>query len=286
MFMPVRRNWMRLYTFAVNGEQKVGVEHGGRLVELPYPTLIDLMRAGEAGLAAAASATGPSYDLDAVQVLAPIPRPGKILCSGLNYNSHIEENPGARMLADPRFFAKFPDNVIGTGQPIRWPGEKYQVDYEVELAVVFGHTLPAGSPPERVMDAIFGYTILHDVSARWMQFHEANEVLGKNFDTFAPMGPCIVTKDEVPDPSKLRLTLKLNGQTMQDRTNDDWCFPLPRLISWITQGLTLHPGDVVSTGTPAGVGLFRNPQVWLKPGDVCELEISGIGRLVNPVVEG
>lgn len=277
---------MRLYTFATNNAQRVGVERSGRLVAVPFATMIDLIRAGEAGLATAATATGPSYDLDAVQMLAPIPRPGKILCSGLNYNSHIEENPGAKMLADPRFFAKFPDNVIGPGQPIRWPGEKYQMDYEVELAVVFGKTLPAGSPPDAVMDAIFGYTILHDVSARWMQFYEANEVLGKNFDTFAPMGPCIVTKDEIPDPSKLRLTLKLNGQTMQDRTNEDWCFPLPRLISWITQGLTLQPGDVVSTGTPAGVGLFRNPQVWLKPGDVCELEISGIGKLVNPVVEG
>jgi 2,4-diketo-3-deoxy-L-fuconate hydrolase len=187
------------------------------------------------------------------------------------------------MLEDPRFFSKFPDNVIGPGQPIRYPGEQYQMDYEVELAVIIGKSLPVGSPAAAVMDTIFGYTILHDVSARWMQFHDASEVLGKNFDTFAPMGPCIVTKEEIPDPSKLRLTLKLNGQTMQDRTNEDWCFPLPRLIGWITQALTLYPGDVVSTGTPAGVGLFRKPQVWLKPGDLCELEISGIGKLINPV---
>ena len=275
---------MRLYTFAANGQAKVGVERDGRLVESSYATMLDLIKAGQAGLAAASAASGPSHELAAVKLLAPLPRPGKILCSGLNYNSHIEENPGAKLLADPRFFSKFPDNVIGPGEPIRWPGENYQMDYEVELAVIIGQTLPVGSPAEVVMDAIFGYSILHDVSARWMQFHEANEVLGKNFDTFAPMGPCIVSKDEIPDPSKLRLTLKLNGQTMQDRTNEDWCFPLPRLISWITQGLTLYPGDVVSTGTPAGVGLFRKPQVWLKPGDICELEISGIGKLVNPVV--
>jgi 2-keto-4-pentenoate hydratase/2-oxohepta-3-ene-1,7-dioic acid hydratase in catechol pathway len=274
---------MRLYTFATNGQQKVGVERNGQLIELPFASMIDLIKAGEAGLAAAGNASSPHYDLTSVQVLAPLPRPGKILCSGLNYNSHIEENPGAKLLDDPRFFSKFPDNVIGPGQPIRWPGEKYQMDYEVELAVVIGQTLPVGAPAEAVMAAIFGYSILHDVSARWMQFHEANEVLGKNFDTFAPLGPCIVTKDEIPDPSKLRLTLKLNGQTMQERSNEDWCFPLPRLISWITQGLTLYPGDVVSTGTPAGVGLFRKPQVWLKPGDICELEISGIGKLVNPV---
>jgi 2,4-didehydro-3-deoxy-L-rhamnonate hydrolase len=276
---------MKLYTFTTNDTPKVGVERDGHLVELPYASMIDLIHAGEAGLAAAQTASGPSHALDQVTVLAPLPRPGKILCSGLNYNSHIEENPGAKMLEDPRFFSKFPDNVIGPGQPIRYPGEQYQMDYEVELAVVFGKTLPVGSSAEAVMDAIFGYTILHDVSARWMQFHDANEVLGKNFDTFAPMGPCLVTKDEIPDPSKLRLTLKLNGQTMQDRTNEDWCFPLPRLIAWITQGLTLRLGDVVSTGTPAGVGLFRQPQVWLKPGDVCELEISGIGKLINPVQE-
>jgi 2-keto-4-pentenoate hydratase/2-oxohepta-3-ene-1,7-dioic acid hydratase in catechol pathway len=274
---------MRLYTFEINAQPKVGVERAGELVELPYASMIDLIKAGEAGLTAAHTASGPSYELASAKLLAPIPRPGKILCSGLNYNSHIEENPGAKMLGDPRFFSKFPDNVIGPNQPIRYPGEQYQIDYEVELAVVFGKTLPVGSPATAVMDAIFGYTILHDVSARWMQFHDANEVLGKNFDTFAPMGPCIVTKDEIPDPSQLRLSLKLNGQTMQDRTNEDWCFPLPRLISWITQGLTLYPGDVVSTGTPAGVGLFRNPQVWLKPGDLCELEISRIGKLVNPV---
>jgi len=278
---------MRLYTFEVNKQQKVGVERDGSLVELPFANMIELINAGSKGLNAAKKALkskdAATYNLKKAKVLAPIPRPGKILCSGLNYNSHIEENPGAKMLSDPRFFSKFPDNVIGPNQPLRYPGEKHQMDYEVELAVVFGKTLKVGSGEAPVMDAIFGYTILHDASARWMQFKDANEVLGKNFESFCPMGPCIVTADEIPDPSKLRLTLKLNGQVMQDRTNEDWCFPLPRLIAWITQCLTLYPGDVVSTGTPAGVGLFRKPQVWLKPGDICELEISGIGKLVNPV---
>jgi 2-keto-4-pentenoate hydratase/2-oxohepta-3-ene-1,7-dioic acid hydratase in catechol pathway len=245
--------------------------------------MLDLINAGRNGLAAAKKAAGAAHDLKKAKILAPIPRPGKIWCSGLNYRSHIEENPGAKMLDDPRFFAKFPDNVIGPKQPIKYPGEKYQMDYEVELAVVIGKTLKQGSGEDAIMDAVFGYTILHDVSARWMQFKDANEMLGKNFDTFAPMGPCLVTKDEIPDPSKLHLTLKLNGQIMQDRTNEDWCFPLPRLIAWLTQAITLNPGDVISTGTPAGVGLFRKPQVWLKPGDVCELAISGIGTLINPV---
>ena len=274
---------MRLYTFSANKQQKVGVEREGKLIELPFASMLDLIKAGRSGLTQAKKADGTAYDLKRTKILAPIPRPGKIWCSGLNYNSHIEENPGAKMLDDPRFFTKLPDNVIGPKQPIKWPGEKYQMDYEVELAVIIGKTLKQGSGEAAVMDAIFGYSILHDVSARWMQFKDNNEALGKNFDTFAPMGPCIVTKDEIPDPSKLRLTLRLNGETMQDRTNEDWCFPLPRLIAWLTQGITLNLGDVVSTGTPAGVGLFRKPQVWLKPGDVCELEISDIGVLVNPV---
>jgi 2-keto-4-pentenoate hydratase/2-oxohepta-3-ene-1,7-dioic acid hydratase in catechol pathway len=271
---------MRLYTFEVDGKQKVGVEQAGRLVELPFASMIDLIKAGPD---AAAHANGPSYNLASVKLLAPIPRPGKVLCSGLNYRSHIEENPGAKMLDDPRFFAKMPDNVIGPNEPILWPGEQYQMDFEVELAVVFGKTLPRNSPESAVMESIFGYTILHDVSARWMQFKDNNEIMGKNFDTFAPMGPCIVTKDEILDPSTLRLTLKLNGEIMQDRTNEDWCFPLPRLIAWLNTAMTLYPGDIVSTGTPAGVGLFRNPPVWLKPGDICELTISDIGALVNPV---
>ena len=274
---------MKLYTFEVQKQQKVGVERDGKLFETPYASMLDLINAGRNGLAAAKKAAGAAYDLKKAKILAPIPRPGKIWCSGLNYRSHIEENPGTKMLDDPRFFAKFPDNVIGPKQPIKYPGEKYQMDYEVELAVVIGKTLKQGSGEDAIMDAIFGYTILHDVSARWMQFKDANEMLGKNFDTFAPMGPCLVTKDEIPDPSKLHLTLKLNGQIMQDRTNEDWCFPLPRLIAWLTQAITLNPGDVISTGTPAGVGLFRKPQVWLKPGDVCELAISGIGTLINPV---
>jgi 2-keto-4-pentenoate hydratase/2-oxohepta-3-ene-1,7-dioic acid hydratase in catechol pathway len=133
------------------------------------------------------------------------------------------------------------------------------------------------------MRHVFGYTILHDVSARWIQFKDNNETMGKNFDTFCPMGPCLVTADEIPDPAKLRLQLRLNGRVMQDRTNEDWCFPLPRLIEWLSMAMTLEPGDVMSTGTPAGIGYFREPKVFLKPDDVCDLEISRIGTLTNPV---
>jgi len=301
---------MRLYTFeAKKRQQRIGAEVAGRLVDLNVAhaarlgrrsavlanSMLELIRGGEAALKQAKQALAFAeknpkrakaftYNLAGVNVLAPIPRPGKIFCSGLNYRSHVEENPAATFLADPRFFVKVSSAVIGPGEAIRWPGEKFQVDYEVELAVIIGRSARRLAQ-NAAMQHVFGYTIFHDVSARWVQFKDKNEDMGKNFDTFAPMGPCLVTADEIPDPGKLRLSLRLNGQRMQDRTNADWCFPLPRLLEWLTMGTTLEPGDVVTTGTPAGIGFFRKPQVFLKPGDVCELEISGIGKLVNPVVK-
>ena len=301
---------MRLYTFEANKRQElIGSEVAGRLIDLNAAhaarvdrraarladSMLELIRGGDVALKRARQALifaekNPkrakafTYDFAKIKVLAPIPRPGKIFCSGLNYRSHVEENPSAIFLTDPRFFVKVSSAVIGPGEAIRWPGEKFQVDYEVELAVVIGR--PARRlTQDNALAHVFGYTVFHDVSARWIQFKDKNEDMGKNFDTFAPMGPCIVTADEIPDPAKLRLSLKLNGNVMQGRTNEDWCFPLPRLLEWLTMGATLEPGDVVTTGTPAGIGFFRQPQVFLKPGDVCELEISGIGKLVNPVVK-
>jgi 2,4-didehydro-3-deoxy-L-rhamnonate hydrolase len=279
---------MRLYTYEWNGETRVGVEKDGGLVDLSarFGSMLELIRGGETALALArrtCDATPEVTPLDAVRILAPIPRPGKILCSGLNYKSHIEENPGATFLDDPRFFVKLSSAVIGPGEPIRHPGAEFQVDYEVELAVVIGRPMFRPRQSE-VMKHIFGYTILQDVSARFIQFKDKNEDMGKNFDTFAPMGPCIVTADEIPDPASLHLHLLLNGQVMQDGTNADWCFPLPRLLAWLAMAMTLESGDVVTTGTPAGIGYFRDPQVFLKPGDVCTLEIESVGRLENPVV--
>jgi 2-keto-4-pentenoate hydratase/2-oxohepta-3-ene-1,7-dioic acid hydratase in catechol pathway len=300
---------MRLYTFEAKKRQLVGAELDGRLIDINAShaarlgrrtavlatSMLDLIRGGDALLkrarqALSFAAKNPkrarafTHEFSKIKVLAPIPRPGKIFCSGLNYRSHVEENPAATFLADPRFFVKVSSAVIGPGEAIRWPGEKFQVDYEVELGAVIGR--PARRLSQKnALGHVFGYTIFHDVSARWVQFKDKNEDMGKNFDTFAPMGPCLVTADEITDPAKLRLSLKLNGRLMQDRTNEDWCFPLPRLLEWLTMGTTLEPGDVVTTGTPAGIGFFRQPQVFLKPGDVCELEIAGIGKLVNPVVK-
>jgi 2,4-didehydro-3-deoxy-L-rhamnonate hydrolase len=279
---------MRLYTFAARNIQKVGAERDGKLVELPFASMLALIEAGREGLVAAKAALNKArartHDLRAVKLLAPIPNPGKVLCSGLNYKSHVLENPSAKFLSAPRFFAKLPGSIIGPGAPIKHPGLDYQVDWEVELAVVFGKKTRRVSQTN-AMRSVFGYTILHDVSARYIQFKDANEMMGKNFDSFCPIGPCIVTKDEIPQPEKLQLTLKVNGETKIDMGNHDWCFTLPHMIEWLSMAMTLHPGDIMTTGCPAGVGYFAKPQAFLKPGDVCELEISNIGRLINPVIK-
>jgi 2-keto-4-pentenoate hydratase/2-oxohepta-3-ene-1,7-dioic acid hydratase in catechol pathway len=216
-------------------------------------------------------------------LLAPIPRPGKILCSGVNYRSHVDENPNARLPDEPFFFAKLPSAVIGPGEPIVHPRITQQLDYEVELAIVIGSTMRR-TVPEQVMQHIAGYTLLHDVSARDVQFKDNQITLGKNFDSFCPLGPCIVTADEVANPGNVRLRTYLNGRVMQDGTTRDWLFPLPRLLSFLSHVMTLEPGDVIGTGTPAGVGLFHKPPVFLQPGDKVAIEGEGIGRLENPVV--
>jgi 2-keto-4-pentenoate hydratase/2-oxohepta-3-ene-1,7-dioic acid hydratase in catechol pathway len=304
---------MKLYTFQLDHHQRIGAEQNGRLIdisaahsawlasqgreELPLAAdMLSLLQEGEAGLEAARQALAfaveagsnsearLAYDVEEVRLLAPIPRPGKILCSGINYLSHKEENPEAKLPEEPFFFSKLPSAVIGPGQPIIHPGPALtqQVDYEVEFAVVIGRTMRQTAEAE-VMGCIAGYTILHDVSARDVQFKDNQITLGKNFDTFAPMGPCIVTRDELPEPGNCRLRTLLNGQVMQDGSTKDWLFSLPRLLSFLSRVMTLEPGDVVTTGTPAGVGVFRQPKVFLQPGDVVTLEIEGIGRLENPV---
>ncbi len=261
---------------------------------LPFQ-MLDFLRAGEPAMQAAREvcaymAKRPAvpvgerlaYAFEEVKLLAPIPRPGKILCSGINYRSHKEENPNATMPTEPFFFSKLPSCVIGPGDPIVKPAQTNQLDYEVEFAVVIGRRMKQIAEKD-VMGCLAGYTILHDVSARDVQFKDSQITLGKNFDTFCPLGPCIVTRDELPDPPLVKLRSYLNGAVMQDGSTADWVFPLPRLLSFLSSVMTLEPGDVVSTGTPAGVGVFRKPQVFLKPGDTVRLEIKGIGLLENPV---
>ena len=223
-----------------------------------------------------------THDLEGLRLLAPIPRPGKILCSGINYRSHLEENPKAILPEEPFFFAKLPSTVIGPSQPIICPRRSQQVDYEIELAVVIGREMKETAESD-VLEHVFGYTILHDVSARDVQFRHNQITLGKNFDTFCPIGPCVVTRDEISRPDRIGLKTFLNGQIMQDGSTADWLFSLPQLLSFLSQRITLEPGDVVSTGTPAGVGIFRKPPIFLKPGDIVRLEADQIGVLQNNV---
>jgi 2-keto-4-pentenoate hydratase/2-oxohepta-3-ene-1,7-dioic acid hydratase in catechol pathway len=217
-------------------------------------------------------------------LLPPVPDPPKVLCIGLNYRDHAIEG-GKAIPAEPVLFGKFANALIAPGEPIRLPKVSQKVDYEAELVVVIGRR-GRDIPAERAFQHVAGYTLGHDVSARDWQFRgeEKQWIIGKTFDTFAPTGPHLVTADEVPDPHSLPIRLRLNGQTMQNSNTREFIFGVPQLIAYLSQVLTLEPGDLIFTGTPPGVGAARKPPVFLKPGDVVEVEIEGLGVLRNPVV--
>jgi len=213
---------------------------------------------------------------------APVPRPGKIICIGLNYRDHAAES-NMPIPEKPVMFSKFSNCVIAPGEPVVVPATSRQVDYEAELAVVIGRRAKHVAA-DRAYDYVLGYTAFNDVSARDFQFADGQWQRGKSCDTFAPMGQTIVTTDAIPDPHKLSIKLVLNGQTMQDSNTDQLIFGVPALIEFITQSITLEPGDVIATGTPPGVGFARKPPVFLKPGDRMEVLIEGMGGLGTPVV--
>lgn len=213
---------------------------------------------------------------------APVPRPGKIICIGLNYRDHAAES-NMPIPEKPVMFSKFSNCVIAPGEPVVLPSTSQQVDYEAELAVVIGRRAKHVSA-QSAYDYVLGYTAFNDVSARDFQFADGQWQRGKSCDTFAPMGQTIVTTDTIKDPHKLWIKLVLNGQTMQDSNTDQLIFGVPALIEFITQSITLEPGDVIATGTPPGVGFARKPPVFLKPGDQMEVLIEGMGGIGNPVV--
>lgn len=212
---------------------------------------------------------------------APVQRPGKLICIGLNYRDHAAESKMA-IPERPVVFSKFSSSVIAPGEAVVLPRESTQVDYEAELAVVIGRRAKKVKAAN-ALDYVLGYTCFNDVSARDFQFADGQWQRGKSCDTFAPMGPAIVTTDAVPDPGKLSIKLILNGQTMQDSNTNQLIFSVPELIEFLSQTITLEPGDVIATGTPAGVGFARKPPVFLQPGDKMEVVIERVGRLNNPV---
>ncbi len=216
-----------------------------------------------------------------VALLAPVPRPAKILCIGLNYKDHAAESRSP-LPERPLVFSKFSTSVCASGATVRIPRGSSQLDYEAELGVVLGRRAYR-VPAARALEHVLGYTNFNDVSARDFQFKDGQWQRGKSCDTFAPFGEYIATTDEIPDPHRLRIRLRLNGQTMQDSNTDQLIFGVPELIASISEHITLEPGDVIATGTPPGVGFARRPPVWMRPGDRVEVEIEGLGVLANVI---
>ena len=278
---------MRLVTYKANGRVSYGAVVDGGVVDLakrlPHASLKALLAAGAIPDATRAVA-GQTADikLDAIVFLPPIPDPDKIICIGLNYDEHRKET-GREKTAYPTLFTRFADTQVGHGQALVKPKSTSQFDYEGELAIVIGKR-GRHVPKERALEYVAGYSCYHDGSVRDWQSHTTQFVPGKNFPATGGFGPWLVTADEIPDPSKLTLATRLNGQEVQRAGTDMMIFPIPELIAYITAFTELMPGDVIPTGTPSGVGSRRNPQLFMKPGDIAEVEISGVGTLKNPVI--
>ena len=273
---------MRLVRYEHDGRIGVGVREGDAILPTGHTDMLGAIRAGRDAIVPAREG---ALSLAACRLLAPLAAPGKLLFSGLNYRSHTEENPSAVLPTYPQCFAKLPSAVIGPDEPIVLPAPETQVDYEVELVAVIG-TTARGVPAKRALEHVFGYSVANDVSARDVQFRDNQITTGKGYDTFCPLGPEITTSDEIPDPQALQVASYVNGERRQYSPTSDMLFPVAHLIAFFSAHITLYPGDVLATGTPAGVGTFRKPPIFLQSGDVVEVEVDAIGRLRNPVISG
>ncbi len=301
---------MRLLTFRREGITRTGIEAGGYVADLAGATelgvdglseardMMDLLRGGDPALDAARQllaaveravrdgqadglvARGALVKLHDIELMAPVPAPPKIVAIGLNYRDHAREQ-GVPVPERPLIFAKFPTSVIGPGDAITWdPSLTRQVDYEAELAVVIGKKCRNVTEKD-ALSFVGGYTCGNDVSARDLQFGDRQWVRGKSLDTFCPLGPVLVTPDELGDPQSLAIQTLLNGEVMQDSSTGEMVFGVAELIAFASRAFTLLPGDVLMTGTPSGVGVFRKPPAFLKDGDRIAVEIERIGRLEN-----
>ena len=286
---------MRLFSYHVESGFAVGALAGAdTFVPLPFASLLELIAWGEAGLATAreALAREPRAPLAGIQLVAPIPEPRRnIFCLGWNYSEHSKEAAAARGRLEPPklptrpiFFTKATTSVLAPEAAIpAHLGVTAQLDWEVELGVVIGKG-GADIRQDQAMAHVFGYTVINDVSARDVQTSHGGQFFkGKSLDGTCPMGPWLVTADEVPDPHALRLTCKVNGAIKQDGRTSDMIFDIPSTIEWLSKGMTLLPGDIIATGTPAGVGFARNPPEFLKTGDSVACEVEGLGVLQNTV---
>ncbi|MBI3756659.1 MAG: fumarylacetoacetate hydrolase family protein [Deltaproteobacteria bacterium] len=283
---------MRLVSYERNGQRSTGALTNNGIIDLPTASggalpgdMVTLLELGDAGIAqarTAAAKVGAAISLKDVRLLAPVPRPGKIIGIGLNYADHAAEG-GREQPKYPTIFTKAVSAVIGPGEAIRMPLVTSMVDFEGEMAVVIGKRAKDVSSQE-ALDYVAGYTICNDVSGRDYQ-QRSSPTAGKSFDTFAPMGPVLVTRDEIPDPHTLDIRTLVSGEEMQRSNTKQLIFNVNYLIDYLSHIFPLDPGDVITTGTPAGVGLFRNPPRFLKPGDTVRIELAKVGMLENPVVE-
>ena len=285
------------------GESGCGLETDDGIYPTGYPDTLALIRDGDRGLERAASSAERGDPVRVERILAPITSPGKIFGSGVNYASHGDEEPGFVFPDEVVWdFIKVASAIVGPGDEIvippaddvikRGPGSAapfsehgFAVDYEVELGVVLGKR-GKNVPREDALDHVFGYTVFNDVGARSVQFHNGQRDLAKNFDTFCPTGPRIVTKDELPDWEAIRIQSHVNGELRQDALVGEQLGPPPVAIEWISSIITLELGDCLMTGTPAGCGTFMQPPRFLQPGDTVTVSARGIGELTNPVVQG
>ncbi|MEM3087176.1 MAG: fumarylacetoacetate hydrolase family protein [Halobacteria archaeon] len=279
---------MRIARFGLPGREGWGFVVGDGVVEGPsvgLPGSLDSLLGGNAaaslaGARASLAAARPSLRLPEVALRAPV-RPSKIVCVGLNYADHAAET-GAKIPKEPVLFAKLPNAVAGPRDDIRCPGFVERLDYEAELGVVIGARC-RDIEPSRAMEQVLGYVAVNDLSARDLQARDGQWTRAKSLDTFCPVGPWLVTADEIPDPHRLAVRARVNGEVRQDSSTASMVVKLPELIAYISRGMTLEPGDLISTGTPAGVGMGRRPPVFLKEGDVVEVEVGGVGALRNRV---
>jgi 2-keto-4-pentenoate hydratase/2-oxohepta-3-ene-1,7-dioic acid hydratase in catechol pathway len=272
---------MRLARFAHAGREATGAVIDAEIADLGPVGPVSLLAAGPAAIAAAAHGA-TRIPLDDVRLLAPIPRPPKFLAIGLNYADHIAE-AGLPTPDFPVFFNKQTTCVIGPGDPIHVPRISALVDYEGELGIVIGRRC-RHVPASRAREVIAGYTIINDVTVRDWQFKAPTMTIGKSFDTHGPTGPWVVTADEISDPQDLRVRTWVNEVLLQDASTKEMIFDCAQQIETLSTACTLEPGDLIATGTPAGVGIVRKPPVWLRPGDSVRVEIDGIGSLENPVI--
>jgi len=280
---------MRFVTFQNNESAEPGVILGDNILGLKgagFSTLLDVIEQGSSALERiAALVKNPPSDaivpLSAARLLAPLSRPPKLIFVGLNYRDHAIEC-GAELPKVPAVFSKYNTSIVGPGDAIVLPKVSAQPDYEAELGVVIGKK-GRHIPKDRWREYVFGYTNVHDVSARDVQMATSQWLMGKTFDTFAPIGPAIVTSDEIADPNALKIELIINGETLQSSNTSEMVFQIPYLIEHLSSVMTLEPGDIISTGTPAGVGMAKTPQRWLRPGDNTVVRIEGIPELQNSV---